>query len=110
MQLKPIEKDDWQAATKILNCGFQECPPKLWTNFLKRIRTIETTGITQRIGYLLQNDGDDVVIMLTLRTPRKEDDGGTREVVNLAGWYVDEGNAELIRKSGDFEQPITPSP
>lgn len=90
MQLKPIEKDDWQAATKILNRGFQECPPKIWSNFLKRIRTIETTGITQRIGYLLQNDGDDVGIMLTLRSRRNEEDGGTREVVNLAGWYVDE--------------------
>ncbi len=91
MLLRPIEKEeDWQAATNILIRGFQERPPSFWIDGLNRIRSIEATGITRQIGYLLQNDGEDIGVILTLRTHRKDDQGGTRELVNLAGWYVDE--------------------
>lgn len=90
LQLEPIEKDDWQTAADILIRGFRERPPGFWLDGLHRIRSVAPAGVAPRIGYRLRSKGDDVGVLLTLRTSRDDAGGGTRQLVNLAGWYVDE--------------------
>lgn len=89
MQLKPIERNDWDAAASVLVRGFQERPPSFWSDGLARLQSNDPTGITRNIGYLLQNDGKNVGIILTFRTSRTDRDGSRRDIVNLSSWYVD---------------------
>ena len=40
-------------------------------------------------GYLLEHDGKDVGVILTIPSTRRDDSGEPRRVVNLSSWYID---------------------
>ncbi len=73
----------------LLSRGFSRLPLSSWPASLTRLRQYGSTQDAATAGYLLQSDGRDVGVILTIPSVRHRGDGSSRPVVNLSSWYID---------------------
>jgi hypothetical protein len=89
MKLRPIDDCNSGKALAVLKRGFPEKSESLWADALRKILSSPSRRDAEPIGFLMAVGEEDVGIVLTIPSRRAEQ-GGTRDVINLAAWYVDE--------------------
>ncbi|WP_291863079.1 hypothetical protein [Bradyrhizobium sp.] len=89
MELRPIDDCNSGDALAVLKRGFPEKTESFWADGLQKILSSPSRRDAEPIGFLMTIGGADVGIVLTIPSERRGPDG-TRDVFNLAAWYVDE--------------------
>jgi hypothetical protein len=89
MKLCPVDDRNSGKALAVLTRGFPEKSESFWAEGLKKILSSPSRRDAEPVGFLMNIDGEDVGIVLTIPSERPGP-GGTRNVFNLAAWYVDE--------------------
>lgn len=84
--LRAIDAETLGDALVVLGRGFPDRDRAFWERGFARLGPGHDAA---PLGYLLGSGGENVGVLLTFRSERVRPDGGTRLVVNLAGWYVD---------------------
>lgn len=87
--LRPISFEALDTTLPILSRGFPGMRPGGWTSAIARLRAFGASDMQARAGYLLEHDGKDVGVILTIPSTRSDDSGEPRRVVNLSSWYID---------------------
>lgn len=118
-RIEPIAAGEWRRAVPLLGRGFPERRPAFWEAGIARHRRLGGSAAGGApLGQVLVVDGADVGVLLTLASARALPDGATGRVVNLCGWYVDEGHRwrapmmlrQATRDAGTVFTDLTPSP
>jgi hypothetical protein len=94
MKLCPIDDRNSGNALAVLTRGFPEKSESFWAEGLAKILASPSRRDAEPVGFLMNIDGEDVGIVLTIPSERPGP-GGTRTVFNLAAWYVDESHRWL---------------
>jgi len=89
MKLRPIDDSDFDNALAVLKRGFPEKSDSFWADGLQKILASPSRRDAEPVGFLMAMGGEDVGIVLTIPGKRPGPDG-TRNLFNLAAWYVDE--------------------
>jgi hypothetical protein len=89
MKLRPIDDCDFGNALAVLKRGFPEKSESFWAEGLRKILASPSRSDAEPIGFLMAIGGEDVGVVLTI-PGKRPGPGGTRNVFNLAAWYVDE--------------------
>lgn len=97
MKLRAIDDCNSAEALAVLKRGFPEKTESFWANALRKILSSPSRRDAEPIGFLMAVGHDDVGIVLTI-PGRKTGPSGTRDVVNLAAWYVDEPHRWLAAR------------
>ena len=87
--LRPIGFQSLDEALPVLARGFPAAPAAFWDSGLSRLRQYGAADPAARAGYLLEAEGSDVGVILTIPSTR-EIGGESHSVVNLSSWYIDE--------------------
>ncbi|MCZ0736257.1 hypothetical protein [Phreatobacter sp. AB_2022a] len=93
--LVPIDETNMERAHALLARGFPSRQPAFWVEGLKRQAEHHARRDGGAIGQLLRVGGDDVGVILTMRSWRADAAGGRRKIVNLSSWYVEEAHRWL---------------
>jgi hypothetical protein len=88
LRCREIALTDMDAVADLLRRGFVGRPRDYWLQGLQRQAAREIPRGYPRFGYLLDNDGDAVGVLLLLYSSRSN--GGETEIYcNLSSWYVE---------------------
>lgn len=88
MKLHPITEEKFPEAVDLLCRGFPRRSESFWLKALDRASHFLAKDSGWPLGYLLEQDGAMVGIMLTFASWREAPSGSQTLVVNLSGWYV----------------------
>src|SRR6056297_1350074 len=91
MDLKPIVRENVDAAIAILRRGFDRHDEVFWRTAFARLRA-DSAAVSAPYGYIFEKDGRTIGAILTLRSVRTGADGISRPLVNLSSWFVDEAH------------------
>ncbi len=89
MKLRPIDDCNSVQALAVLTRGFPEKSESFWAEGLQKILASPSRHNAEPVGCLMEVGGEDVGVVLTIPGQRPVP-GGTRNLFNLAAWYVDE--------------------
>jgi hypothetical protein len=117
MQLRPIDDHNSGHALAVLRRGFPEKTESFWADGLRKILSSPSRRDAEPIGFLMAVGGEDVGIVLTIPS-KQPGHGGTRTVLNLAAWYVDEPHRwlaprmlqKVVAQGASVFTDLTPSP
>lgn len=87
--LRPIGFQSLDEALPVLTRGFPAAPAAFWEAGIGRLKQYGVTSPADRTGYLLDVEGNNVGIILTIPSTREKDEQ-SRPVINLSSWYIDE--------------------
>jgi hypothetical protein len=109
MRCREISETDIDAIADLLTRGFAGRSREYWMQGLRRQAAREIPNGYPRFGYLLDNDGSAVGVLLLLYTSRTS--GGENTVYcNLSSWYVDpafRNYAPLLTKIAQKNKEVT---
>src|SRR5689334_10608816 len=88
--LRPIGFQSPNEALPLLARGFPAMPRSFWEAGLARLKQYGAADPSAPCGYLLQAEGRDVGVILTIPSARHQQHGESRQVINLSSWYIDE--------------------
>lgn len=110
MKITPIDVGNLDSANQLLACGFPHEKEGFWDQGLTRIIDHHRKYNFGPIGYLLNVRGQDVGILLTIKSRPHCSRGTTYNRVNLSSWYVDESSrwlAAYMLKKLTSDQDVT---
>ena len=88
IRCREIASADLDAVADLLTQGFARRSRDYWINGLQRMSAREVPQGFPRYGYMLDQDGMPVGVLLLIYSSR--DDGGRISIrCNLSSWYVD---------------------
>jgi hypothetical protein len=116
--LQPIHDGNVGEALAILSRGFPSRSALFWRAGLERQAQYHKAADVGPLGYLMQDAGRDVGVILTMRSRRIEADGRERTVLNLSSWFVEESHRwlaprmlqKVLAEKVDLFTDLTPSP
>jgi hypothetical protein len=85
--LREISFEALDTTLPILSRGFPGMRRGGWSAAIDRLRRFGVSGPKTRAGYVLEQKGRDVGVILTIPSSRPDDPA--RPIVNLSSWYVD---------------------
>jgi hypothetical protein len=109
LRCREISEADLEAVVELLTRGFVGRSRDYWMQGLRRQAGREVPDGYPRFGYMLDNDGRAVGVLLLLYSSRS--DGGDVAIqCNLSSWYVDpafRGYASLLTKIAQRHKEVT---
>jgi hypothetical protein len=109
IRCREISEADLDAVAELLTRGFAGRSRDYWTQGLRRQAIREVPDGYPRFGYLLDNDGSPVGVLLLLYTSRSNG-GETMIQCNLSSWYVEpafRNYAPLLTKIAQRHKEVT---
>jgi hypothetical protein len=109
LRCREISETDFDAVADLLTRGFVGRSRQYWLQGLRRQATREVPDGYPRFGYMLDNDGMPVGVLLLLYTSRVNG-GKTAIQCNLSSWYVDpafRNYAPLLTKIAQKNKEVT---
>jgi hypothetical protein len=106
---REISETDIDAVAELLTRGFVGRSREYWTHGLRRQAVREVPKGYPRFGYMLDNGGVPVGVLLLLYTTRTEN-GETMVYCNLSSWYVEptfRNYAPLLTKIAQKNKEVT---
>jgi len=97
MRLRAIDDCNSAKALAVLKRGFPEKTDSFWDDALRKILSSPHRRNAEPIGVLMAVGEEDVGVVLTIRGS-KTGQGGKRDLINLAAWYVDEPHRWLASR------------
>jgi hypothetical protein len=87
--LRPISFEALHTTLPILSRGFPAMRRGGWNAAIEKLRAFGASDPQARAGYLLEDKGQDVGVILTIPSQRAGDSDEPRQIENLSSWYVD---------------------
>jgi hypothetical protein len=117
LRCREIMPSDLEGVTDLLTTGFWQVPRDHWVNAFRRLSTHQTPQGFPKYGYMLENDGIPVGVLITIFTARIVD-GATSVWCNGSSYYVEPAfrysASVLISRSHRFKDvtylDVAPSP
>jgi hypothetical protein len=109
IRCREISEADLDAVAELLTRGFAGRPRDYWMQGLRRQAAREVPDGYPRFGYMLDNDGRPVGVLLLLYTSRVNG-GETAIQCNLSSWYVEpafRNYAPLLTKIAQRHKEVT---
>jgi hypothetical protein len=109
IRCREISETDLDAVAELLTRGFAGRPRDYWLQGLRRQAEREVPNGYPRFGYMLDNDGRPVGVLLLLYTSRANG-GETAIQCNLSSWYVEpafRNYAPLLTKIAQRHKEVT---
>jgi hypothetical protein len=109
IRCREISEADLDAVAELLTCGFAGRSRDYWMQGLRRQALREVPDGYPRFGYMLDNDGSPVGVLLLLYTSRSNG-GETMIQCNLSSWYVEpafRNYAPLLTKIAQRHRQVT---
>ena len=108
VRCREIRESDVEAIADLLSRGFAYRTREYWIQGLRRQAFRPVPDGYPRFGYMLDNDGTPVGVLLLIYTTRKDDDTTVR--CNLSSWYVESAYrnyAPLLAKIAQRHKEVT---
>ena len=87
--LRPISFEALDTTLPILSRGFPGMRRGGWAAAIARLQAFGAPDMQARAGYLLEHNGRNVGVILTIPSTRADGTDAPRRVVNLSSWYID---------------------
>ncbi len=87
--LRPISFEALDTTLPILSRGFPGMRRAGWIAAIARLRAFGAPDMQAPAGYLLEQQGREVGVILTIPSQRADDTDAPRRIVNLSSWYID---------------------
>jgi hypothetical protein len=87
--LRPISFEALNTTLPILSRGFPALRRDAWSAGLARLHRYGERSAHARAGYLLEANGREVGIILTIPSMREDGGAAGQPVVNLSSWYIE---------------------
>jgi hypothetical protein len=87
--LRPISFEALDTTLPVLSRGFPGMRQGGWTSAIARLRAFGASDMQARAGYLFEDKGRNVGVILTIPSTRADDTDAPRRVENLSSWYID---------------------
>lgn len=87
--LRAISFEALETTLPVLSRGFPGMRREGWDSAIARLRAFGARDLQARTAYLLEQNGKDVGVILTIPSMRADGTGAPRRIVNLSSWYID---------------------